>query len=59
MIETKETQETGIPSLVSQAGAKSGNSSTEGEEALLISRDFAFLLYFVLLRVCSFEEYSK
>lgn len=46
MIETRGTQETHIPSFVSLAGAKSGNSSTEGGKTLLISSGLAMLLFF-------------
>lgn len=53
MIETRGTQETHIPSLVSLAGAKSGNSSTEGGKTLLISSGLAMLLFFTVL--CTFE----
>lgn len=59
MMEARETQ---ITSLGSQAVTKSGNSSTEEGKTMVISSGLTmliFLLYFVLLRVCSFEGYGN
>lgn len=62
MIRKEVTQEIQIPNLVSQVVTKSSNFSTEEQKTVVIYSGLTMLifsLYFVPLKVCSFEGYDN
>ena len=62
MIPKEVTQEIQIPNLVSQVVTKSSNFSTEEQKTVVIYSGLTMLifsLYFVPLKVCSFEGYDN